>query len=111
MTAAAEARVAIPGLCFQSGFLHAAVDVADRILITGDDVESWLPLYPPVPDGIGDVLKIVDGEFLRDHINDLVAGRYIGTVLIGDQAVDLFLADLLFQILAYNISACLQTLI
>jgi len=34
---------------------------------------KFAPTFTPVTDGIGDVLKIIHGEFLGDHVDDLVA--------------------------------------
>ena len=46
---------------------------------------------------------IVNRKFLRDHINDY-AGRDIGTVLIGDEAVNFFLADFHSPTMPFNMA-------
>ncbi len=59
---------------------------------------------------VSDVLEIINGKFLWYHINDLVAGRNVSTVLVFNQPVDFFLLDLLFHLLANDIASGLQAL-
>ncbi len=47
--------------------------------------------HTAITDRVRNVLKIINGKFLRDHINDLVACRNICFVLVGDQLIDLTL--------------------
>ena len=92
----------------QTGFFHTAVDILDGILITGDDVEVGADLYTAITDRVRDILKIIYRKFLWYHINDLVAGRNIGFVLIIDQLINFLLGDLFFGFLANDITTGLQ---
>jgi hypothetical protein len=53
-------------------------------------------------------LKIIHGEFLGDDVDDLVAGRDIGFILIGDELIDLPAGDLLLRILTDDVTAGLE---
>ena len=71
----------------QRRFFDTAIDIADRILVAGDDVKISSQLYSTIPNGAGDVLEIIDRKFLRYHIDDLVTGRNISFVLISHQLI------------------------
>src|ERR1700722_9640346 len=71
----------------QSRLVHAAVDVADGVLVPGDDVEISTHLHPAVSYRVRDVLEIIHGELLGDHVDDLVPGGDIGFILVIDQLV------------------------
>src|SRR5450432_1914514 len=64
--------------------------------------------YASITDRADDILKIVYGEFLRDYVDDLVARRNIGFILISDQLVYFFLGNLILRILPDDIAAGLQ---
>ena len=53
--------------------------------------------YTAIPDRIGYVLKIIYSEFLRYHINDLVAGRDIGFILVCYQLINFLLFDFIIR--------------
>jgi len=61
--------------------------------------------YAAVSDGVGDILKIVDGKLLRYHVDDLVAGRNISFILVIYQVIDFMLRYFFFIGLANNIAA------
>src|ERR1700722_20165010 len=90
-------------------FFHGPVDIADGVLIAGDNMKISADLDPAVADRVGDILKIIHGELLRDHVDDLVAGRDIGLILVGDELIDLAAGDLFLRILTYDVPTGLET--
>ena len=93
----------------QVALFNGAVDIANGILITCDDVKVGSDLHTTIPDGVRDVLKIINGEFLGDNIDDLVAGRNICFVLICNQLVNFTLGNFFTVVVSNNVSAGLQT--
>ena len=63
--------------------------------------------YTAVTYRVCDVLKVINGKLLRYHINDLVAGRNIGFILVVDQLVYFALCNFFICIVLYNIASCL----
>src|SRR5258708_3116306 len=96
--------------CQQVALFHSPVDIPDGVLIAGNNMKIGSDLYAAVADRVRNILKIIHSEFLRDHVDDLVAGGNIGLVLIGDKLVDLPAGDLVIGILANDVSPGLQAL-
>ena len=69
----------------KTAFLHGPVDIPDGVFIAGDDVKIGAHFHATIPDRVGNILEIIYGKFLWDHIDDLVSGRDICFVLIGYQ--------------------------
>src|SRR5258705_10253556 len=92
----------------QPGFLYTAVDVFNCILITGYNMKVGSNLYAAITNRVRNILKIIDSKFLRYHINDLIAGRYIGFILIIYQLINFPLCNFIFGALSYYIAAGLQ---
>ncbi len=65
-------------------------------------------LNTAVADGIGNILKIIYREFLWNYVDDFIAGRDVGAVLICHKTINLCLRNFIIQRLAYNISTGLQ---
>src|SRR5882757_7985313 len=96
--------------CLQVTLFHGPVDIPDGILVAGDDVEIGSDFYAAITDGVRDILKIIYGEFLRDHIDDLVAGRDISLILVGNKLVDLSAGNFVIGILPNDVPPGLQAL-
>src|SRR5215831_11580904 len=95
--------------CIQASLLNAAIDIADCIFVSCDDMKIRTELHATIPDRASDILKIIDGELLRDHIYDLVARRDVSLVLISYQLINFGLRDLFLCVMPHNVSARLQT--
>ena len=95
---------------FQTGPLHAAVDVVAGRDLAGDDVEVRLQPGAGHTDRVGNSLLIVDGVLLRDHVQDLIAGGQDKLVHVADQPVDVPLGDLVLGVIAHQHAAVLQAL-
>src|SRR5690348_2053380 len=63
---------------------------------------------PAISNWIRNILKIVHSEFLRYHIYNLIAGRYVGLVLIVYQLINFRLHDFFLGILPYDITPGLK---
>ena len=95
--------------CDQPCFFNTAVDVADCIFITGDDVEIGSHFHTAVTNRVRNILEIIYCKFLWNNIDDLITCRNISTILIRHQPVDFFLTDFFFYILTNDIAPGLQT--
>src|SRR5690606_15988125 len=96
-------------LGFQTGLGNAFVDVADGVHLPGNDVKVRFQPNPRHTDRIGDSRFIIHGEFLRQYINDLLAGRHHQALHILDEAIDIRLADLRIGIVPGKNTAVLET--
>src|SRR5690349_1790121 len=65
-------------------------------------------LYTSITDGVRNILKIIDSKFLRNNIDDLVAGGNISFVLVGYELVYFTLRNFIVVVLANDIAARLQ---
>src|SRR5690606_38084753 len=96
-------------LGFQTGLGNAFVDVADGVHLPGNDVKVRFQPNPRHTDRIGDSRFIIHGEFLRQYMNDLLAGRHHQALHILDEAIDIRLADLRIGIVPGKNTAVLET--
>src|SRR3954469_12944714 len=93
----------------QTGLFNTAINIFYCILISCDNMKISANLNAPVPNGVWDILKIINCKFLWYHINDLIAGGYVCFILVIDELINFFLCDLLISSPANNIAPCLQT--
>ncbi len=93
---------------FQARLFDAAEHVVDRRDLSGDDVEIGFQPDAAHPDRIGDALLAVHGEFLREHVDDLVAGWQHEFEHVIDNAVNVAAGDLGMVALAGQDAAVLQ---
>src|SRR5690606_38629280 len=88
--------------------MYSFINFLNGIFIAGNYMEVGTQFYSVVSDRIGYILEIVNSKFFRDYINNLISGRNIGFILIGNKLIDIFLSDHIFTFMPYNISSCLK---
>ena len=91
-------------------FLDAPVDVADGSDLADDDVEVGFQSNAAHAHRLLDATLVVHGVFLRQDVQDFLAGLHHLAVHVLDQRIDIDLADFRFKVVAGALAARLLAL-
>src|SRR5690606_26722211 len=73
-------------------------------------MEICTDFHSAITNGIRNILEVINGKLLRNYINNLVAVRYIGFILIRYLLIYFRLCYLIIRIMAHNIPTSLEAL-
>ena len=84
----------------QPGFPDALVNIFRCCSLPDDDVEIRFERTSDHPSRKGDAMLAVNAEFLRDDVENLLAGIHVEVVHAVAELIDILLADLRFAVFA-----------